>query len=45
MAEVLAPLVVDAALIGVPLDEWRGYTATERAAITAEHNARIRRRK
>lgn len=44
MAEVLAPLVVDAAAVGVPLDEWRGYTATERAAIIHEHNARIRRK-
>lgn len=44
MAEVLAPLVVDAAAIGVPLDEWRGYTAHERAVIIREHNSRITRR-
>lgn len=41
MADVLAPLVVDAAAVGVPFDEWRGYTATERAAIIREHNSRI----
>lgn len=42
MAEVLAHLVVDAAAVGVSLDEWRGFTATERAAIVREHNARAK---
>lgn len=41
MSEVLAPLVVDAAAVGVPLDEWRGYTRAERVAIIQEHNARV----
>lgn len=44
MAAVLAPLVVDAATVGVPLDEWRGYTITERTAIIHEHNARVPRK-
>jgi hypothetical protein len=44
VAKVLAPLVVDAATVGVPLDEWRGYTATERAAIIHEHNSRVKRK-
>lgn len=42
MAEVLAPLIVDAAVIGVPLDEWRGYPAHLRAAVIEEHNRRVK---
>lgn len=44
MAEVLAPLVVDAAAVGVSHGEWCGYTATEREAIIHEHNSRVKRK-
>jgi len=42
---VNARLVVDAAAVGVPLDEWRSFTVRERAAITQEHNRRITRKR
>lgn len=44
MNDLLAVAVVDAAAIGITTDEWLGYTALQRAAITREHNARARKR-
>jgi hypothetical protein len=41
---VTAVLVVDAAALGVPTDEWLGFTARQRDAIIHEHNARMRRK-
>jgi len=41
---VLAHLVVDAAVLGVPLDEWRGFPAWQRAYIIREHNDRVTRK-
>jgi hypothetical protein len=41
---VLAHLVVDAATIGVPLDEWREFPSWKRALIVREHNNRVTRK-
>jgi len=41
---VLAHLVVDAASLGVPLDEWRGLPSWQRAYIIQEHNSRVTRK-